>query len=65
LKEIFDFVLKKYPNFNIYVALRGLTYFIDAEKNQTRKLYLFSYVSWAKIKEFIINEVRKYQKESL
>jgi len=65
LKEIFTFVKKKYPYFNIYVALRGLTYFVDADKRQTRKLYLFSTVSWNKVKKFLINEVRKYQKESL
>lgn len=65
LKEILSFVKKKYPNFNIYVALRGLTYFRDAEEKQTRKLYLFHNVSWNKIKKFLINEVRKYQKECL
>jgi len=65
LKEIFDFVKKKYPNFNIYVGLRGLTYFVDAEKEQKRRLYLFHSVSWSKIKKFLIKEVRKYQKECL
>ena len=64
-KKIFSFVKKKYPNFNIYVALRGLTYFVDADKKQTRRLYLFYNVSWGKIKEFLIDEVKKYQKENL
>jgi len=65
LQKILSFVKKKYPNFNIYVALRGLTYFVDADKKQTRKLYLFYNVSWNKIKKFLIDEVKKYQKENL
>ncbi len=62
LGEIFNFVKRKYPNFNIYVGLRGLTYFSDAEKKQQRRLCLFYYVSWNKIKESLIQEVKKYQK---
>jgi len=65
LKEIFGFVKKKYPNFNIYVGLMGLTYFIDAEKKQKRKLYLFHSVSWNEVKKFLIKEIKKYQKECL
>lgn len=60
LKEIFEFVKKKYPMFNIYVGLRGLTYFVDAEKRQKRKLYLIQSVSWEEVKGFLINEVKKY-----
>ena len=65
LKQIFAFVKKKYPDFNIYFGLRGLTYFADAEKKQKRRLYLFQYVSWPDIKKFLIEEVKKYQKECL
>lgn len=65
LEEIFNFIKKKYPNFNIYVGLRGLTYFVDAEKRQKRKLYLTHFVSWGKIKKFLIGEVKKYKKECL
>lgn len=65
LKEIMDFVKKKYPNFNIYVGIRGLTYFADAEEKQHRKLYLFQFISWTVIKKFLISEVKKYQKECL
>ena len=64
LKEIFEFVKKKYPEFNIYVGLAGLTYFADAEKKQQRKLYLFKSVSWVEIKKFLIKEVRKFQKNA-
>lgn len=65
LKEIFGFVKKKYPNFNIYVGLRGLTYFVDAEKKQKRRLYLFHSVFWSEVKKILIKEVKKYQKECL
>ena len=65
LKEILDFVKKKYPNFNIYVGLRGLTYFVDAEKKQKRRLYLFHSVFWSEVKKILIKEVKKYQKEWL
>ena len=65
LEQIINFTKKKYPNFNIYVGLRGLAYFGDAEKPQKRKLYLFHNVSWNGIKKFLISEVKKYQKECL
>ena len=65
LGKIFNFIKKKYPNFNIYVGLRGLTYFADAEKKQTRRLYLFRSVSWPEIKKFLIKEVKNYQEKWL
>jgi len=65
LKEIFEAAQKKYPNFNVYVGIRALTYFDDAERVQKRRLYLFEFVSWAKVKEFFIEEIKKYQKKWL
>ena len=62
LEAIFQILKKKYPNFNIYIALQGLTYFVDAEKEQKRKLYLFQNVSWSKVKKFLIEKVKNYQK---
>ncbi len=62
LKEIFSFVKKKYPNFNIYVGLRGLTYFVDAEKDRQRRLYLRRVVSWSTIKKSLIENTKEYQK---
>ncbi len=64
LAGIFDFVKKKYQKFNIYTGLRGLTYFVDAEKKQNRRLYLFQNVSWLGIKKFIITEVKKYERSA-
>lgn len=65
LEKIFEFIKKKYPNFNIYVGLRGLTYFADAEKKQKRRLYLFRFVSWIEVKKFLVKEVKNYQEKCL
>jgi predicted nucleotidyltransferase component of viral defense system len=65
LEKILNWVKKKYPNFNIYIALRALTYFADAEEKQKRRLYLTYSVSWSKIKKFLIEEVKKYQEKWL
>jgi len=65
LEKMFGFIKKKYPNFNIYVGLRGLTYFADAEEKQKRRLYLFHFVSWAEAKRTLIKEVKNYQTKCL
>jgi len=66
LEEIFKWVKKKYPKFNIYSAVRGLTYFEDAEKKKyQRRVYLFKYVSWPKVKKFLIEKTNEYRKKCL
>ena len=66
LEEIFTWVRKKYPKFNIYSAVRGLTYFDDAEKKKyQRKVYLFQYVSWPKVKKNLIEKTNEYRKKWL
>lgn len=66
LEEIFKWVKKKYPKFNLYSAVRGLTYFDDAEqKKHQRKVYLFKYVSWPKVKKFLIEKAKEYKKKWL
>ena len=66
LEDLFNFVKKKYPEFNIYVGLRALTYFADAEKKEKgRRFYLFRPVSWSKVKKFLIAKVREYQEKWL
>lgn len=66
LEEIFKWVRKKYPEFNIYSALRGLTYFNDAEKKKPqRKTYLFKEVSWLKVKKVLIEATNEYHKKCL
>ncbi len=64
LQKIFEFVREKYPEFNIYVGLRGLTYFADAEKKQNRRLWLFKNVSWQETKKSLITEARNFQKNA-
>jgi len=65
LKEIFGFVKKKYPGFNVYVGLTSLTYFADAEKEEKRKYFLIQEVSWKEIKKFLIEKVVEYKKRWL
>ena len=66
LEEIFKWLKKKYPKFNIYSAVRGLTYFDDAEKKKyQRRVYLFKYVSWPKVKKILIKKTNEYRKKWL
>lgn len=63
LAEIFSFADKKYPNFNDYLALRALTYFEDiTEVEGKRPIKIFDpEFSWDTAKDFILEEVKKYQ----
>ena len=65
LVEIFNFVRKKYPKYNIYHALRALTFFKDAEKeDKTRngKIQIFdSKFSWFEVKNYLLKAVKEYQ----
>jgi hypothetical protein len=66
LDKIFEWVKKKYPKFNTYSAVRGLTYFEDAEKKKyQRRVYLFKYVSWQKVKKVLIEKTNEYRKKWL
>jgi len=62
LKKIFQFVKKKYPGFNPYVGLIGLTYFVDAEREEKRKYFLIQEVSWKEIKKFLMKKAKEYKK---
>jgi len=66
LEEIFKWLKEKYPQFNIYSAVRGLTYFEDAEKKKyQRRVYLFKYVSWLKVKKILIEKANEHRKKWL
>lgn len=65
LEEIFAWVKKKYPKYNIYPAVRGLTYFKDAQEKSQRRTYLIKYVSWLRVKKTLIQKVNEYRKECL
>lgn len=68
LKSILKFTQEKYPDtFNQHLCLRALIYFIDAEakdKEQGRaRIYLYdSKANWQRIKKYLVEEVKKYQK---
>lgn len=60
LNQIMEFIKEKYPMFNIYVGLQGLTYFADADRDPEKGRYrLLKEVRWNKIKKFIIKEVNR------
>jgi hypothetical protein len=62
LKEIIEFVKKKYPMFNIYVGLQGLIYFKDADEDPEKgRFKLLKKVKWPEVKKFIIKEVNKFK----
>lgn len=62
LGRIIEFVKEKYPMFNIYVGLQGLSYFKDADEDpEKRRFRLLKKVRWSEIKKFIIKEVNKFK----
>lgn len=64
IEKLFDLCMKKFPNFNQYLALRALTYFEDVEKESLEKRgikILDKRFSWRKAKEEILTKVREYQ----
>ncbi len=64
VKKILEFTQEKYPEaFNEYSCIVSLTYFEDAEKQEQgrKRIYIYSGITWPKIKKFITEEVKKYQ----
>ena len=64
VKGILSFFKEKYPEvFNEYNCITALTYFEDAEKQEQgrKRIYIYSGITWPKIKKFITEEVKKYQ----
>lgn len=62
LRQIMEFIKEKYPMFNIYTGLQGLTYFKDADEDpEKRRVKLLERVRWNEIKKFIIKEVNKFK----
>ncbi len=60
--KIFELTEKKYPHFNKYIGLQGISYFGDADIPSERKLTLFEPVTWKEIKSLIIIEAKKFKK---
>lgn len=64
LKAILSFFQEKYPEiYNEWNCLNALIYFKDAELPQKdrKRIYIYSGISWPKIKKYITEEVKKYQ----
>lgn len=62
LRQIMEFIKEKYPMFNIYIGLQGLTYFKDADEDPEKgRFKLLERVRWNEIKKFIIKEVNKFK----
>lgn len=60
LSEILQFYKLKYPEYSEYRALLSMTYFEDAEMQDTPRLFIQD--SWEDIKRTIIDTVKVYQK---
>lgn len=64
LEQVFSFCLKKYSNFNPYLALRAIVYFEDVEKDSLSERgikILDKNFSWKKAKQEILEKVKKLQ----
>ena len=64
LGDLLYFAKQKYPQINLYLALRALEFYkdINLEKERKRgKIYIFSGINWPSIKRFLSKEVKKYQ----
>jgi predicted nucleotidyltransferase component of viral defense system len=64
LAKILSLTQKKYPEFDYYNGLRGLLYFVDADKDkEAARIKIFDNdFSWKKVKEFIKRQVFDFQK---
>jgi len=60
LKEILDFYMQKYPECSIFLALRSLTYFADAEQDEQPEMLIPA--DWNDVKRFIENTLTDYIK---
>ena len=67
VSKIFSFLQKKYPRYDPYHALVGLTYFVDADKIRDQKRFnlLKPAPSWPKMKEYFRKIASEFKKELL
>lgn len=59
IKEMLSFYEQKFPDSSPFMALRSLTYFVDAEEEPLPRIY--HPLDWNTIKETIKQSVRDYQ----
>lgn len=63
LKKLINWTKEKYSNYSIFLILKGLLYFKDADrtaKENEKRIKLLEDVKWNKIKELIKKEVKAY-----
>ncbi len=58
LEDILDFYVKKYPDGSLFMALKSLSYFDDAEGDPMP--IMLEPVSWEQVKEAIGEEIRRF-----
>ena len=58
LKELLGFYSAKYPDGTLFIALKSLTYFEDAESDPMPEM--LEHMNWAQIKESVSLSVRSY-----
>ena len=58
LHEILDFYMQKYPDGSMFIAMKSLSYFEDAEADPMP--VMFDDVSWENVKVFIRQAIVSY-----
>lgn len=59
LQQILDLYMQKYPDGSLFIAIKSLAYFDDAESNPMP--YMFDNISWSEIKSTIRSAVKGLQ----
>lgn len=65
LNKLLNVAEKKYKGFNKYLALRGLIYFKDADKDRGARVKLLKFVPWARVKKETIKIIKDFKKSNL
>lgn len=58
LKQMLDFYSDKYHDGSVFIVLKSLTYFNDADENE--EPIMLKNVNWIDIKDFILKKVEEY-----
>lgn len=66
LPRLLNITQQKYSEFDVYNGLRGLLYFNDAEQSKDiSRIRIFDKkLTWSKVKKYIFNQVKNFQKYS-
>lgn len=58
LEEMLEFYKLKYPDGSVFLVLKSISYFEDAEKNEMPKMFID--ISWKKVKNEIVSAFDHY-----